>query len=323
MRVRSFLETFRGGSVHVPPIVMRSGRLAGNHGDRLIDLGTRKVLEDLELREVDDPEAADLLIQGGGGHMLERYHSGPTLFRRLACDHPRTPLVLLPGSFLFPTRDLSELMPADRAPVTLFCRERISLEHLHGHRLPDYCSVELDHDMAFELADGELVAQVASGSRRHVLIVERHDVEHHGMGLDARGVSLPRRTVSRLMPKVLKRPLYPLVRRARASRRTPFRSYVERLVAERFPDAAPLPRLVGDVSLPSYGTFDDFVAVIRDAALVATTRLHVGILSALGGKPTMLFEGAYHKVRGIYELSLADRPNVTLESLPAPNDGAS
>lgn len=47
--------------------------------------------------------------------------------------------------------------------------------------------------------------------------------------------------------------------------------------------------------------------------LINTDRLHIGIAGALLGKKVRLFEGNYHKIRGIYDFSLRDKyPNVSL-----------
>jgi len=111
----------------------------------------------------------------------------------------------------------------------------------------------------------------------------------------------------------MKTALYPLVNSVRVRRQTPFRQRCEAILSERFPEAVPLPRIVRDASIVNACTFDQFCEFISEAAVVFTTRLHAGILAALLGRPTVIFGGPYHKIRGIYDYSLADRPHVQFE----------
>lgn len=313
MTVREFLGNYRNRSVFFPPIADEQGNLVGNHGDHLIELGTRVVFRHLQLRLVSNPNQADLIVLDGGGHMLEMFGAGPRLFRELSRKWPNIPLCALPGSYHYPTRSFAEEVGDRHAPVVLFCRERYSFEHLTvDHRLPPFCSIQLDHDMAFELAGDPLVKAVATGHPKHVLIVERRDSEHPSIGLDPRRISTARRMVNKLIPHRFKKPLYPLVKAIRARQQTPFRKKCEQLLATSYSDFVDLPRLVHDISLPYQGEdFQYFCRAIGEAAIVFTTRLHVGILAAMAGKPTFIFDGAYHKIKGIYEYSLAQMPHVT------------
>jgi polysaccharide pyruvyl transferase len=53
--------------------------------------------------------------------------------------------------------------------------------------------------------------------------------------------------------------------------------------------------------------------IVSNYESVCTDRLHVSIAGALLGRKVKLFEGSYHKIKGIYEYSLRDRfPNVML-----------
>jgi len=56
----------------------------------------------------------------------------------------------------------------------------------------------------------------------------------------------------------------------------------------------------------------DFIHAIARYEVVHTDRLHVGIVAGLLGRETHLYEGADHKVREVYEHSLAHLPNVTM-----------
>lgn len=310
--VREFLAQYRGARVHHPPLVDDRGELVGNNGDRLMVLGTEMVYADLGVRLVDDPREADLIVIGGSGGMLERFKWIRHAFRTMSQTYPDTPLCVLPSSFYFPTRPFGEEVGTRRAPVTLFCRERYSERHLlDDHVLPDVCEVGLDHDMAFELRESELVRALRGRAPEHVLIVERVDVEHNAVAMRP-GAMRWRGKISRSMPKGLKRLLYPAVKRYRAVRATPFREQCEAIVRQRHPEFQGARRVVADVSNVNTATFEGFCDAIAGAGVVFTTRLHVGILASMLGRQTYIFEGPYHKIRGIYELSLSNLPHVTL-----------
>ena len=100
-------------------------------------------------------------------------------------------------------------------------------------------------------------------------------------------------------------------RAAVAARRTPFRERCEALLTEHCPEAVGLPRDIADLSNVNTCSFDAFCDRIAAARVVFTTRLHAGLYAAMLGRRTFIFDGAYHKIRGIHELSLKDRANVT------------
>lgn len=310
--IRDFLESYRGGRIHHPPLVDDKGVIVGNNGDRLMVLGTDRVYRDLGIERVADPAAADLLVLGASGGMLDKFTHIPRLFQRLSQSYPDTPMCVLPSTFYYPTRPFADDVGVRRAPLAIFCRERYSYRHLtEEHRLPPMCSVHLDRDMAFELESDDYVARVRAKAPRHVLIVERVDVEHVAVALSQGSKSMQlRKLAGRVLPPGIKRGLYPLVRFMRSKRQTPFRETCERLLRERHPELVGLPRLVADVSNVNTCTFDEFTNAVGEAAAIFTTRLHVAILGAMAGKPTFVFEGPYHKIRGIYEHSLAGRPGV-------------
>ena len=318
MNVRQFLEPWRSCRVYFPEVRLPDGRRAGNHGDHLIELGTRGVFQDAGLQLTDDPCLADLLVIAGGGNMVQGFKTGPETLKELTTRHPRKPVVVLPSSFYFPDVDVGQLVGEGSAPVSLFCRDRVSHKHLREqHRLPQRCEVLLDHDMAFQLAADPLVARVRAGSPRHDLIVERWDSEHPSHRLKMTGIAGLKSRLNAYFPDVLRTALRPVVARIRNRRRTRFRSIAEGMLASDFATSPSLPRFIHDISLPDYGTFDDFTDAIAGARAVLTTRLHVAVLGAMAGKRTVLFEGGYWKARGVYELSLSSMPNVRFVDLNA------
>jgi len=70
------------------------------------------------------------------------------------------------------------------------------------------------------------------------------------------------------------------------------------------------PVRVSDVSVaaPSFEAFVDAVARARE---VYTDRLHVAVLATILETPVTWYEVGYHKARGVYEHSLADRDGIT------------
>lgn len=310
-RVRGYLERFRGRPVHRVPLINREGKLVGNNGDDLMWIGTDRVERELGLVSVDAPEKAELIVIGGSGGMLEKMETIPRLFSEVCARFPDTPVCILPSSFLYPTRPFRELVGERRAETMLFCRERISYEHLcNDHELPAGCTVELDGDMAFELEDLDVVRSRKDTPQKQVLMVERTDVEHVSAGLDSKKLGI-RRQISKRLPGGVKKALYPLLNRARSVQMTPFRQQCEALLREHHPELVDAPRDVADVSNVNTCDFDGFCGRIASSSVVFTTRLHVGIYAAMLGRRTYVFDGAYHKIRGIYEFSLAHRPWVT------------
>ena len=208
MNVREFLAQHSKNPICYPPILMDSGKLAGNHGDSLIELGAQKLFAEFDLNFTDDPGEAGLIMIGGGGNMVEGFTVVPRMFEKFAHSYPQTPLAILPGSFYFPNSSIADLLPAERAAVTLFCRENISARHLQeNHGLPDFCEITKYNDLAFELNDGELVNSVRSTTKKHILIVERWDNEHPEAKLN-KGPSLPIK-IGSLLPEFARAPLRP------------------------------------------------------------------------------------------------------------------
>jgi len=282
-------------------------------------MGTESVYEDLHILRANSPEQADLLVLGASGGMLDRFTHIPRMFRWLSHTYPKKPMCVLPSTFYYPTRSIAEDIGTRKAPLTIFCREAYSYRHLtEQHNLPETCSVKLDHDLAFELEDGPYVASVRAMPPQHILFVERVDVEHVAIALNPESTSMKaRKLIGKVVPANLKKTLYFMVRFVRSKRQTPFRDCCEHLLKKQYPDLIKLPRLVADISNVNTCSFDEFTQAVGHAAVIFTTRLHVAILGAMAGKPTFLFEGPYHKIRGIYEHSLTDRPDVRLVPLSA------
>jgi exopolysaccharide biosynthesis predicted pyruvyltransferase EpsI len=315
--VHDVLAPYRGARVLCPPHVDGEGRYVGNNGDLLILEGVARLFQSLGLVVVTAEEQADLVVMCGGGGMRERGRWVPGILRDCCRRLGHLPLVVLPSSWEFPTQPLAQVVGGRVAPLTLFAREAYSYLHLReDHQLPRGCSIELDHDIALQLRDAPLLERLRAIAPRSVLIVERTDMEHPEVEGGRRPLK-KHRLLKRLIPAAL-RPLAWRLRAALGGRReTPFRAACEAILQADYPHLARLPRRILDVSHPSAGDLAFFCDEVASAAAVFTTRLHPGILGALLGRPTTLFEGPYHKIRGVYEFSLRGLGDVRLESLHA------
>ena len=85
------------------------------------------------------------------------------------------------------------------------------------------------------------------------------------------------------------------------------------------------PKPPGNLDVSLWGGSDGGELLIRtvsDYREIHTDRAHVAICAAMLGKETHVYPNNYHKVRGIYEFSLREKPNVTFhESAPAVQTG--
>lgn len=310
--VREHLAQWKGAKVYRAPLVDERGLSVGNNGDHLMVMGTDVVFRDLGLGTCDRPEDANLIVFPSSGGMLEKMQRVPAIFKELCARFPATPLCVLPSSYYWPTRSFREQIGDRRAPTMLFCREPISFQHLtRDHDLQrDGIEVRLDHDMAFELETEPVVTARRDLSAGRVLIVERTDVEHVSIAMNSSRLGA-RKSLSKRTPAWLKRALYPLLNKARSTRQTPFRVRCEALLREHCPASVDAPRDVADVSNINTCSFEGFCDRVAASEVVFTTRLHAGLYAAMLGRRTFIFEGSYHKIRGIYEQTLKDRPNVT------------
>jgi exopolysaccharide biosynthesis predicted pyruvyltransferase EpsI len=287
-------------------------QLSGNHGDRLIDLGARSALRAAGARRAADPEDADVIVVTGGA-MAPLWYIHFAALEKYSQRFPDTPLLVLPSSYDLTGIDLPALLAGRRAACTLIARDPISLQALQAAALPSDVQTELAHDLAFQLAGSGWLGRLAvHAAQRHILVVERTD------GEGVTGATLPEvgnTTIRRLLPARLRHSLkYRLLasRRREQAGESPF---VKRAVARVLTDHPQFARLAihaGDISLGDIASFEEFCQEIAGAAAVFTTRLHVGILAALLGKPTYLHPSSHKKIRGLYDYSLRDMPHVQL-----------
>ena len=267
----------------------------GNNGDVLILMGAKQVLRKTGCKLVDSPWDAEQIMIRGSGNWVDIYQ---TDFKRLVNyrrNHSNLPLIVGPSAYRFRGLNFRKVCEIGSSPFIFFARENVSADILRNVGMPGHCDVRVSQDTAFELRGSEFIADLLNHvTEKHVLVVMRKDKEGvAGVLVKMRGTWLPRR---------IRRPLSWIRDRmvAHVSGDTIGSILKQEKVDRR------LPRIYRDVS--SSVSFEEFVALIRDAALVVTNRLHVAVLGDLLKKRVVLVcSGEYHthKLKGVYELSMS------------------
>jgi len=313
--VKTLVASFKGRKVFFDP-------LWGNNGDKLITMGSRKILRECGTQLVRSPKRADVIVINGGASMTSSlWQHGLKILLTYASTYNGKILVVLPQSWEFNQTEFRKLILNNRAQrIYLYARERYSyelLKQIMGRNI----YIGLDHDMAFHLDNSSFLASLKSKARdEHILIVERGDRES-ATGLQGQSSSLipliskvipaqlrsriPMRAKIKIVEKIA--PLERVTKKAfhnQTKVSTPFYQSALELVAGKHHSLTSLPVHYADISLPTVCSFREFALAIARADIVITTRLHVGILSALLGKPTYLKQGPWHKIKGVYEYSL-------------------
>jgi len=309
----------RGARIFRPPLADDRGRLVGNNGDQLIKLGADLYLNRFDLTEVSDPTRADLIMIEGNGGMNDRASVIPRIVAHYAGAFPWTPLVILPFTYDMRDNRLCQAFSGRVAPVFLFCRELYSYSILRRERgLPPNCSIGIEHDTAFHLHSNDWFEGLRKAENRHVLFVDRLDAESRKKGPLRSLVTQGKSWLGPRLPNKVKKFSYPKVASLLGQMHSEYRTTCTQLMEQYVREACAYPIVAKDISLPSVCAFEEFCNIIAGSAAVFTTRLHVGMLSAMVGRPTFLFEGYNHKIRGVYEHSMADWPHVRLVTMDEP-----
>lgn len=299
------LATLRGKQVFFE-------KLGGNHGDTLILLGSQHMLAQYGVRLVAEPRAAEAIVINGGGALgVEMWSQNLEGLRGYAQTFRGQPLVVLPSSFAFEGDALTTCFEQRTAPVYLFARERYSFGKITQATYSSQVHTGIADDMAFALRGTPFLNDLRKhDAARHVLLVERFDREAVTAPPQPIAVS---RSLKQYVPGPLKRALKNIVHRRRVAASTFTPTTLDRLYSQA-PQFKGLPVLAQDVSSQVGFTFEQFQHAIAEAAVVITTRLHVGILAALLEKPTYLVRSnsGYPKLQSVYEYSLANFPHVQL-----------
>jgi len=273
----------------------------GNNGNRLITMGVQRILKETGCELVESPEVGEQILTDGGGQFQDVF---PRAFEKIAFlrrEYPSLPIIMAPQIFGVRNVNFREICEISKSPFILFARDYISAESLREANLPACCQVHISQDPAFELQGSDFITNlVQESSEKHVLVAMRKD---DFIRKDKpRTARLLARAKGTWLPKKIRRPL----------------SWVrDRMVAHLSKDiitsilkqekvGRELPKIYRDVS--SSVSFEEFVAAIRDAALVVTNRLHTAVLGNLLNKRVVLIcSGEYHKhkVKGVYDFSMS------------------
>lgn len=304
--VRDTLSQFQNCQVFFEP-------LKGNNGDKLIQIGSEYLLNQLSISLVSEPNDADIiLINGGGGLAVEFWNPEFKTLREYAQGFKDKPLVVLPSSYYFETSDFASCFNDRTAPTFLFAREKYSLKKIQQQQYQSEVDFGIDNDMALFLHESEFVQKLKKkATEEHILIVERFDLE---AVTDKPRTQIAPQSVKTAIPKPILKVLRD-INHKRKVRKTGFSNTALEEIYLKYPFSRKLSVVSEDISKIEF-TFDDFTDLIAASAIVVTTRLHVGILSAMLGKRTIMKagQGSYPKVRGCYEYSLLHLENVELWS---------
>lgn len=297
--------------------------MPGNHGDKLACIAATTILKRLGIRRTFDPRHSDAILLMGQGLMTDIWKSGILALQSLLRDYSDKLLIVMPSSFHFTETDFSSVFHGRRERCVLMARDTLSFDVLQSCTFPSAVELYCDHDPAFYLEHTAMMRRLrsiaAASSTDEVLIVERHDREHHVANQPIRSNVMPMMpSPMRLLLKTyfwapkqtLRRMIAPAQRGYELSPQ--YRKECEQIIAEEIPWAKELPWIIGDLSNSRQYSFRQFCSLIARARAVLTSRLHVGILAAMLGKPTFLRAGNYGKIPGVYAMSMYDWPNVKL-----------
>ena len=266
--------------------------MQGNNGDGLILLSSKYLLNKLGVPVVATPAEAQQIFINGGGAMNDVGGFGIGILERHRTRFPHTPCFIGPSTYRFRGIDFAPVMRIGEAPLDFFARDFESGENVTELNPPANVRVQYSQDIAFELQGSEFIEQIkAKVSQKHVLIAMRKDRE---------GTASPliQKAKCKWLPRKIRRPLSAI--RDRLAARGAKGQLEKILAGEDFPKD--LPRIYRDVSVSV--PFDEYVAKVRDAAVVITDRLHVAILAHLLDKRLVMLPGSYHKIRGVYQMSM-------------------
>ena len=306
--------------------------LRGNRGDDLILLGIDELIRKHKIRLTPDVGKADHILIKGGGALIDDYASLLRDIRRLFHETSHVPTTLLPTSYHLRSSSMSELVGPRTAPLRIYAREEVSFELLRQMDFDGPVEIGLDHDTAFHLIGSDFLRGLqANRNERHVLIVERTDAEAiaqskiqrdgqskgamtattvHRPAYSGLGKYVPSAFRSRLKHAIV------LPKIEAVAMQTPVARSGLQLVHSRHPHTRQMKVRCYDVSQNQLNTFDQFTKVIADSSVVYTTRLHVGILSAMMGIPTYMLAGVYHKLSGIHAYSMSHWDHVRVLQSP-------
>lgn len=323
--LRAILEPWTRGRGYVIELATRTGRRLGNNGDMLMHGVFESLMSDFKMRLLPDEQAAyaDYLVVPPNGALLDSYHAPRLLTERLAAL-PDQPLLIFPSSARFNTVDPATMFAGRTSPVLWILRERESFDHLArrwgGSLAASGVTLALDHDVVVSGQHHAIrIIREAGGpvSDREALLVARLGIESTDMLAQPVERERPSRlkSVAVAAYQHLPTPVAVPVRRWRTKARQDaandalLKSLPDDLSAEIA--SRPFRHPILDVSDPTLCNFSEYALAVATSGLVVTNRLHVAIPATLLGHRVILVDSGYHKLRGVYENSLAGADNVT------------
>jgi len=293
-----------------------------DNGSVLLNIAAQWVFESAGFEVVTTLERAEIIGVVRG--LINRNDPYIKVMGSLLRQSPDRPVVILPITYVGESSDQIPTEPGEHCgQVLLYARELRSYEILKGLPLPHSVDVRLDHDIAFNLTTAPFLERLRGTTQsEHILIVERRDSET----TTAVPIRPPlSKKLARPIPASAKAHLPHAVktrierglnrfqrsRELRADARTAFASDVQARLGELH-EFAGLPVFAADIADEERFSFDEYCRAIANAAVIFTTRLHVGILGALLDKPTYLYPTKSHKVTEVFNYSMGDMSHVAL-----------
>jgi exopolysaccharide biosynthesis predicted pyruvyltransferase EpsI len=284
----------------------------GNNGDHLIAMGIRRVLKEANTEIVDCAQAADQIVMDGGGRFQDAFPRAFEIIARHRRNYPSIPLIMAPQVFRVERVDFRGICAQATSPLILFARDHFSAASLREADLPVYCEVHLSQDPAFELSGSSFIMElIETSSEKHVLIAMRKD--EFIADPDSLRARFLHRAKGTWLPKSIRRPLSML--RDRVIARVSGDAIT--VVLEQEKVARGLPKIYRDISVSI--SFPEFVAAVRDAAVVITDRLHVAVFAYLLRKRVVILceqEYLWPKLKGVYDFSMSAEGSRTTLYVP-------
>lgn len=273
MNIKKMFEAHRGQLVYN----LKNG---GNRGDALINQSVTELLlaHGVHVEDLWFPEniKGEVLFVNGCGNFCSAHHHMVHLIRFYEKRFQK--IYILPSSFetsfLLVNQFLSEL----RSDVVIYCRERFSFDQVLKIRNSEH--VFLDSDMAFYFDWSKIDVKGGGGK----LNAFRKDKERNST------VSVPdeNRDVSVDSKLLHNWRVFNVCKLLGRKYNAKIRAILERQRCY------------------------DFVNEIAKYDEVYTDRAHVAIAGAMLNKNVYLYQNNYHKIKGIYENSMASMQNVKL-----------
>lgn len=267
-------------------------RLSGNNGDTLIVKGAEHVLMKAGCIIVEHPAMAELILINGGGAMNDIWGGASVhILEKYRRDYSTLPIIMAPSTYRFQHINFIRVCEINKSPLVLFARDKISEQILYNINLPDNVNIMVSQDLAFELHDNEFFINLLHKyHNNYVLIAMRKDREG--------SAGILTRTKGTWLPQQIRRPLSRLRDRLVAFKNQDVLGKI--IQEERIPKNAL--KVFRDISVSV--SFEEFVSTICNATIIITDRMHVGILGHMLNKQVILCSGVYHKIKGVFELSM-------------------